>query len=194
MMHLLGFKSRMLPVISGLLLLLLTSCSSNTEKTKNGQAEASGVAVLLVDADHPVSTIDKNIYGHFLEHINHSVEDGLYAEQVQGQGFEGKDWETYWKPLAKSGKVELINTHFAKGDKSIRLTADNGIAGISQKRIYVKKEVSYNGSVWVKREAGNPQISLRIRDAGNSEIAKVSLPYSDTGWKEVPFAFTAPRT
>ena len=34
------------------------------------------------------SPIDKQIYGHFLEHINHSVEDGLFAEQIQGCGFE----------------------------------------------------------------------------------------------------------
>ena len=51
-----------------------------------------GVAVLLVDTDRVAGTIDERIYGHFLEEINHSVVDGLYAEQVRGQGFEGKDF------------------------------------------------------------------------------------------------------
>lgn len=73
---------------------LLTSCSSDTKRNERLPSGTPGVAVLLADTDHPVSTIDKNIYGHFLEPINHSVEDGLYAEQVQSQGFEGRDWET----------------------------------------------------------------------------------------------------
>src|SRR6185436_14222916 len=55
-----------------------------------------GVAVLLVDTDRVAGTIDERIYGHFLEEINHSVVDGLYAEQVRGQGFEGKDFADYW--------------------------------------------------------------------------------------------------
>src|SRR6186997_1222332 len=36
-----------------------------------------GVAILAVDTDRPMGAIDKNIYGQFLEHINHSVVDGL---------------------------------------------------------------------------------------------------------------------
>src|ERR1051325_1688733 len=84
---------------------LLASCSPSLSANKGTQTDSSGVAVLLIDADRPLSTVDKNIYGQFLEHINHSVEDGLYAEQVQGQGFEGKDFETYWEPVEKNGKV-----------------------------------------------------------------------------------------
>src|ERR1044071_6876031 len=54
----------------------------------------TGVAVLLIDTDRVIGTVDERIYGQFLEHINHSVE-GLFAEQVQGRGFEGRDFETY---------------------------------------------------------------------------------------------------
>jgi hypothetical protein len=49
-----------------------------------------GVAVLLVDTDRVAGTIDERIYGQFLEEINHSVVDGLYAEQVRGQGFDAQ--------------------------------------------------------------------------------------------------------
>src|SRR5215216_6552492 len=111
------------------LLQLITSCSSQSSANKEASTDSSGVAILLVDTDHPMSRIDENIYGHFLEHINHSVEDGLYAEQVQGQGFEGKDFETYWKPIDKKDKVTLVDTPFQKGKKSIRLSPDNGKAG-----------------------------------------------------------------
>src|SRR5450759_4201111 len=53
----------------------------------SSDAEATGgprVAVLLVDTKRVMASIDQRISGHFLEHINHSVEDGLFAEQIQG--------------------------------------------------------------------------------------------------------------
>ena len=52
------------------------------------------LTVLLVDMDRVSTPIDPGIYGQFLEHINHSVEDGLFAEQIRGAGFEGLDFET----------------------------------------------------------------------------------------------------
>jgi hypothetical protein len=39
---------------------------------------------------------NKTISGH----INHSVLCGLFAEQFCGQGFEDKNFETYWKSFA----------------------------------------------------------------------------------------------
>ena len=57
----------------------------------SSEAPAAGgprVAVLPVDTDRVSTPIDRRIYGQFLEHINHSVEDGLFAEQIQGCGFE----------------------------------------------------------------------------------------------------------
>jgi len=193
-MNLCFFKCQLLPVVYSSLFLLACSSSRNQKTKQELRAETPGVAVLLVDVDHPVSTINKNIYGQFLEHINHSVVDGLYAEQVQGQGFEGKDFETYWKPLEKNGNVEPVDTGFKKGLRSMRLSPKDGVAGIQQQRIYVKSGVIYNGSVWIKREAGKPVIALSITDINNNEIAKTLLPYSDTGWQEVKYSFTASKT
>src|SRR5215213_6234414 len=141
LMHSFRFTTILL-IACALLLQLISSCSSQSPATKATSTDSSGVAILLVDADHPISKIDENIYGHFLEHINHSVEDGLYAEQVQGQGFEGKDFETYWKAIEKNGKVTLVDTAFQKGVKNIRLSPGNGTAGISQRRFYAQKDVA----------------------------------------------------
>ena len=74
-MNLLRFKAGMLTILFSSLLMFLTSYTSDNKTKGKLQEEIPGVAVLLIDTDHPVSTIDKNIYGHFLEHINHSVED-----------------------------------------------------------------------------------------------------------------------
>src|SRR6266700_2308546 len=70
------------------------------------------VAVLLVDTDRVTASIDERIYGHFLEHINHSVEDGLFAEQIRGGGFEGEDFKTYWESFSDRGSVENADVEF----------------------------------------------------------------------------------
>src|SRR5512146_972132 len=76
---------------------------------------APGVAVMVVDTDHRLGTIDPRIYGQFLEHINHSVVDGLYAEQIRGGGFEGSDFETYWQPVGGAGRVQVASVPFRAG-------------------------------------------------------------------------------
>ena len=89
---------------------------------------APGVAVLAVDTDRVMASIDERIYGHFLEHINHSVVDGLYAEQIRGQGFEGKDFDSYWEPFSDGGSVEIADVAFENGTKSVRLHVEGGRA------------------------------------------------------------------
>jgi len=107
------------------------------------------VTVLLVDTDRVSTPIDERIYGQFLEHINHSVEDGLFAEQIRGMGFEGPDFATYWNPFAERGVVEAADVEFSNGKKSVRLRADGGRAVIRQGRIFVETGQKYDGSVWV---------------------------------------------
>ncbi|NLH98686.1 MAG: hypothetical protein GX446_04235 [Chthonomonadales bacterium] len=48
----------------------------------------------LVRPGEVLGEIDRRIYGQFLEHIYHSVEDGLYGELVQNRAFTGTTWFT----------------------------------------------------------------------------------------------------
>jgi len=43
---------------------------------------------LTIDPDNIVSEIDEKIYGHFLEHIYHSVNGGLWGELIWNRSFE----------------------------------------------------------------------------------------------------------
>jgi alpha-N-arabinofuranosidase len=43
---------------------------------------------LTIDPDNVVSKIDNKIYGHFLEHIYHSVNGGLWGELIWNRSFE----------------------------------------------------------------------------------------------------------
>lgn len=150
------------------------------------------VAVLLVDTDRVSTPIDQGIYGQFLEHINHSVEDGLFAEQIRGAGFEGPDFETYWTSFAERGAVEIADLEFSNGKKSVRLRTDGGRAGIRQQRIFVEKGRTYDGWAWVRLEQGAPELRLRVVAANGETIASVPLSVRPTGWQEARFSFTSP--
>src|SRR5678809_659238 len=107
-----------------------------------------GVAILQVDTDRRIGTIDPKIYGQFLEHINHSVEDGLFAEQIRGAGFEGSDFDTYWTAFGPPDAVRVVDTPFERGTKSVRITAGGQISGIRQRRIFLESGRNYDGSLW----------------------------------------------
>ena len=156
--------------------------------------EAAGepkVAVLLVDTDMVKAPIDQRIYGQFLEHINHSVEDGLFAEQIRGAGFEGEDFKKYWEPFSERGGVEIANIEFQNGSKSVRINVEGGQSGIRQGRIFLESGIKYDGSLWVKREKGTPQLALRVKSSKGDAIASVPLAIKGLDWQEVPFSFSS---
>jgi alpha-L-arabinofuranosidase len=150
------------------------------------------ISVMLVDTDRTTIPIDMHIYGQFLEHINHSVEDGLFAEQIRGAGFEGNDFATYWQTFSDRGRVEIANVNFQNGSKSVRLHVDGGHAGIRQERIFLDQQVQYDGSLWIKRESGSPQLTLRLQSSRGEPIASVPLALKGSDWQEVPFSFLSP--
>ena len=159
-----------------------------------GAAAEPGVAVLLVDTDRVAGRIDERIYGQFLEHINHSVVDGLYAEQIRGQGFEGNDFKDDWQTIADHGAVEAVAVRFEQGEQSVRLSADHGTAGVRQGRVYLEAGTAYDGSVWLNPEKGALQLSLRVRDSAGRELARLPLQTNGPGWQEAGFKFVSSGT
>ena len=149
----------------------------------------SGVAILQVDTDRRLGAIDQKIYGQFLEHINHSVVDGLFAEQIRGAGFEGRDFETYWTPFGSPGAVRVVDARFDNGAKSVRIAAGRQPAGIRQGRVFLESGRSYDGSLWIRIESGAPRVSLRVLAADGNVLADLPLRTRGSAWQEVPFAF-----
>jgi len=150
------------------------------------------ISVLLVDTDRVTTPIDKRIYGHFLEHINHSVEDGLFAEQIRGAGFEGEDFKTYWESFSDRGEVEIANVEFQNGAKSVRLRVEGGRAAIRQGRLFLDTGIKYEGSLWLKRDKGSPRLTLLVKSSKNESIASQPLGITGSDWQEIPFSFTSP--
>jgi alpha-L-arabinofuranosidase len=152
------------------------------------------VAILQVDTDRRLGTIDSKIYGQFLEHINHSVEDGLFAEQIRGAGFEGRDFETYWTPFGPPEAVRVVEAQFERGTKSVQITASRQPSGIRQRRVFLESGRSYAGSVWIKIESGAPRVSLRVLAADGNVLADLPLRTRGSAWQEVPFSFANARS
>lgn len=157
----------------------------------NVGADQARVTVLVVDTDRASVPIDKRIYGQFLEHINHSVEDGLFAEQIRGAGFEGPDFQTYWESIAQQGHVEIAEFDFQNGKKSVRLSVNGGHASIRQRRIFLEANTKYEGSLWVKRERDFPKLTLDILSSDGSVIASLPLAPAGPDWQELSFSFTS---
>jgi alpha-N-arabinofuranosidase len=187
-------KSDMLQDLKKSLFLLCSFClfsvniRAYTQQTSNSAGEP-GVAVLLIDTDRTTGKVEEAIYGQFLEHINHSVVDGLYAEQIQGCGFEGKDYETYWKAFGEGGTADIVDVKFKNGEKSLRLTPKGGITGIRQSRIFIQSGYNYSGSVWIMAENGSVRLSIRVLDSLGKLMTDIPLRSSGSQWQEVNYSF-----
>ena len=83
---------------------------------------------------------------------------------------------------------------FENGEKSLRLQADNGTAGISQKQIYLRQGYDYNGSVWLKPESGSLQVKFQVKDSSGNLLAAEPLKTQGSGWQEIAYSFSNPRT
>ena len=153
-----------------------------------------GVSILNIDADRPAGKISDGVYGQFLEHINHSVVDGLYAEQVQGCGFEGKDFQTYWIPFNNGGSATVISTNFKNGEKSLQLKAEKGSTGVREKRFYLEAGRVYDGSLWAKNIDGSLSLTMRLIDSTGKLINAIPLKGISNEWKEIKYSFTCTKT
>jgi alpha-N-arabinofuranosidase len=175
-------------------ILLILVCHISYSQESGSVLTGSGVSVLLVDTDRPVGRISKGVYGQFLEHLNHSVVDGLYAELVQGNGFEGNDFETYWKPYGEDGSITVVKTNFKNGGRSLQFKIEKAPAAIRQGRIFLQEGNTYSGSLWVNSIDGSPKLTVRLKDNSDRLIEEIPLRISGRGWKEVPFSFYCTKT
>ena len=152
------------------------------------------MAILQVDTDRRLGTIDPKIYGQFLEDINHSVVDGLFAEQIRGAGFEGRDFETYWTPFGPPDAVRVVETRFERGTKSVRISAGR------QRRESGNGECSWSPAGAMTGRSGSRSSPARrvCRCAcwRRMEHVLADLPLRTRGsaWQEVPFSFASTRT
>ena len=83
---------------------------------------------LTVDTDNPSHEINPNVYGHFLEHIYHSANGGLWGELVWNRSFELShtgigDWSIDNSEIIQSALITDVNFVFGNNSwKDYELT------------------------------------------------------------------------
>ena len=60
--------------------------------------------------------------------------------------------------------------------------------------MFLESGRSYDGSIWIRIEAGAPRLSLRVLAEEGSVLADVPLQARGSAWHEVPFSFASART
>jgi alpha-L-arabinofuranosidase len=71
---------------------------------------------LTVDPDRVVAEIDCKIYGHFLEHIFHSVNGGLWGELIWNRSFE-QNAMGQWTVIGDPGPLNAVAARSKDGAK-----------------------------------------------------------------------------
>jgi len=108
---------------------------------------------IVVHPDTELNRIDERIYGQFLEHIYHSVVDGLWGQVVRGPSFEepaidiGDEWDVKngaWSHVGREVRVpgDGVDLHVFAGD---RAWTDYAV------RVQAKKEEGQEGFLIIFR-------------------------------------------
>ncbi len=142
-------------------------------------AESGGEASITVDASKMTGRINPHVYGQFLEHIYHSVCDGLWGEQVRNRSFYD---EIEW---AVSGDVVQQRSHKTParlliGDPSwtdyeLTLKAQR-VTGREGFLITVRHADDSNWCWWNLGGWGNVKHALEVCKAGKKGIRGPAKP------------------
>jgi alpha-N-arabinofuranosidase len=129
---------------------------------------------LALDPEKVLNRIDEKVYGHFLEHIFHSANGGLWGEMIWDRSFEGTGSATErWKPYGP-GKVEPCTENPLNGSRCLRISGQGGETGVQQAPLCIRAKESYHGSLWCR---GEPPEGLVVRLlSGSRTIAQQRLP------------------
>jgi alpha-N-arabinofuranosidase len=81
----------------------------------------SAAVEFSIDPNTVVNRIDERVYGHFLEHIFHSVNGGLWGEMIWDRSFEGgaaagSQWSIEDNCLVQAGLAENVRLVFGDPD------------------------------------------------------------------------------
>lgn len=105
---------------------------------------------LSVNPDKILNRVDEKVYGQFLEHIYHSVSNGIWGENVWNRSFE--DWTTEGKWIVYSnGNLKAEAIHSA---------ADFNLGSGK----------NYEVSIDIKRTEGNGAVLLGVRDQRRGKL------------------------
>ncbi|HML74138.1 MAG TPA: alpha-L-arabinofuranosidase C-terminal domain-containing protein [Anaerohalosphaeraceae bacterium] len=153
---------------------------------------------LSVNTEQVVGQIDERIYGHFLEHIYHSVNGGLWGELVWNRSFEFRPLNSrhktaddpnitadsigmYWAGYGP-GTVGCVNENPLNSNYCVRVAPAAEETGVFQTPFALHQGETYRGSLWAR---GGGRLTVRLLD-GQTVLAESTLGAASLQWKEFP--------
>lgn len=178
------------------------NASSNISPLHQGNID-SKVVSLNLDPSKCIGQINENIYGHFLEHLFHSVNGGLWGELIWNRSFEriyrdgapekiedptlpniAQEWESFGNGLFELTRQNPLNGELCQ------LIKIRGCCGILQRNIAVYNNEVYSGSLWLRGDfKGIVNLSL-----GNGQDAVTQVQFdvkSSDNWNQYDFSMQA---
>ncbi len=180
---------------------------------------ADAVVHLKVTRPAKQQALPPTLFGSFLEPIGHSTYGGLWADLVENPSLEEGMWSERnaatilhdrpelgraselglplpWAPLdaSEGNRYAPERGDAANSEQSLLVMAlPNKEVGIAE-RIYlpVQRELSYGGSLWLKRVQGTEpvRVSLRMHGRASQMLAEAPVNATAAEWTKYPFSFT----
>ena len=164
---------------------------------------AQAAVPLTVDFQKVVGQVDDRIYGHFLEHIYHSCNGGLWGDIVWNRSFEelqpvekGENppsaaFARHWGKIG-TGQISLDTQAPLNSQRSVMITAESAGTGLTQKDYCVRRGDTCRGSFWMRGEAVAGFL-VRLMD-GEQSIAEQTVPPPSPAWQEFKLELTPTRS
>jgi len=160
--------------------------------------------------------IPSTLFGSFLEPIGHSTYGGLWADVVENPSFEEGLWSAGnvanllqerpelsaasslglplpWQPLdpSQGNRYSPVRGDAANSSQSLLIMSLPGkeVGVLQQVYLPVHRELSYNGSIWIKRIRGQEPIALSLRRHSHPEktLALAGIHAESSDWSKFTF-------
>lgn len=199
------------------LLACLAPLAGHAQITPPTPPENPGLIHIRVSRPAQPQTIPNTVFGSFLEPIGRSTYGGLWANVVDNPSLEPGMWSAEnierlllkdqpelrqasglalplpWLPLdpGQGARYLPVRGDASNSDQSVLVMGLPGKdVGIRQ-RIYlpVHRELTYNGSLWVKHVRGNNAVTVSLLRHNHADqiLAHATFEAPEAGWTKHPF-------
>lgn len=187
-----------------------------------GSARAQRETVIEIDAGRPATyQIPRTIFGTFLEPIGHSINGGLWAQELENPSFEADLWSAGniremidrepalarasalglplpWEPFdySQGARYEPRWHDAANSERSLLIMAlPDEEAGVRQQVwLPVHRTLRYTGSLYARHISGPPEIEVSLRGRNHPEtvLAKAAMRAENSAWTRYQFRLDVP--
>ena len=212
-------RLRFTAAAASLSLALVLAAAPIAAQMTESPASAGSEIKLRISRPATDQVIPPSLFGSFLEPIGHSTYGGLWADVIENGSFEEGLWSAGnvdamlkarpqlrrasslglplpWEPLdpAQGSRYSPVRGDAANSSQSVLIMALPGkqVGILQQVYLPVHRELTYNGSLWLKHVRGSAGVSLSLRRPSHADqiLASTSVEASAATWTKYPFTLT----